>query len=607
MLARPNPLSIAAILVAGTALTQPAFAQPQGEVGQYSDVVIEGSILEPEPVIVSDDQELASLISVPDGFEVTVVGRDLGNTRMLAVSDQGEVYASRRTEADIIHLIDQDEDGIFEDFETVAARPGLHGIAFDGNTAYLVAVNDIYTTSVNDDGSFGELTRIVDDLPDGGQHPNRTLALGPDGMLYVSVGSTCNACAETNPENATMLRMNADGTGRTIFASGLRNTIGFGWEPTTGRLYGADHGTDWLGDEEQLEEFNLIEQGNQYGWPYVYDFSNFNPQDNPPEGMSLEDWAQLSEEPLVGYTAHAAPMQMMFYDGTAFPEEYRGDAFIAMRGSWNRRPPSGYEVTRVDFEDGGPVSWDHFSEGFVIESEDGGYGFLSRLAGIAQDEDGSMLLADDANGIIFRISYAGEQGASQDTAANQTPPNTVPELPMDELAVIKFSTETKLTVEAASFEAEGSIPVAHAAEGHNVSPAISWGEAPEEAQSFVLLMEDPDAAEPKPFVHWIVYDIPASTSQLPEGQPTDPVLPAPEGAKQGSNSRGQIGYFGPRPPIDDGLHSYHFEVFALDVAKLGVAPGATREDVLAAMTGHVIAQGEVVGTYERPAPERLER
>src|SRR5690606_41633032 len=104
-----------------------------------------------------------------------------------------------------------------------------------------------------------------------------------------------------------------------------------------GRLYGADHGTDWLGDEEQQEELNLVEQGKKYGWPYIYDFSNFNPQDNPPEGMTLEQWAEQSEEPLLGYTAHAAPMQMTFYTGTAFPEEYRGDAFIAMRGSWNRR------------------------------------------------------------------------------------------------------------------------------------------------------------------------------------------------------------------------------------------------------------------------------
>lgn len=592
-------------LAATSFTTQFAIAQPQGDVGQYSDVTIQGTVLEPEPITVSDDGELASLITVPDGFEVTIAGRDLGNTRMLAVHDSGQVYATRRTEGDVIRLIDEDVDGVFEDFETAASRPGMHGIAFDGDTVFLVTVNDVYTAPVNEDGTFGDLTRIIDDLPDGGQHPNRTLGIGPDDMLYISAGSTCNACAETNPENATMLRAAPDGASRTIFASGLRNTIGFGWEPSSGRLYGADHGTDWLGDEEQLEEFNLIEQGNQYGWPYVYDFSNFNPQDNPPEGITLEEWAAQSEEPMLGYTAHAAPMQMTFYDGTAFPEEYSGDAFVAMRGSWNRRPPSGYEVTRINFENGEPVAWEHFAEGFIIERQDGGYGFLSRLAGIAQDQDGALLLADDVNGIIYRIAYTRDQGASNASGADAAgTPNTVPDPMVDELAITKFDADASLSVTSGNFENEGSIAIKHAAEGHNASPPLSWNDAPEAAQSFVLLMEDPDAAEPKPFVHWIVYDIPADATFLEEGQPTDPVLPEPQGAKQGTNSRGQIGYYGPRPPLEDGPHNYHFQILALDIAELGLKPGAAREDVLAAMEGHVVAQGELVGTYERPAPEQ---
>src|SRR5690606_20186713 len=137
----------------------------------------------------------------------------------------GHLYATRRTEADVIRLEDHDGDGKYEDFTVVAARPGMHGLAFHEDTAYLVTVNEVYTAPVAEDGSLGDLTMIIDDLPDGGQHPNRTLAIGPDGKLYITVGSTCNACAETNPENATIVRANLDGTGRTIFASGLRNTI----------------------------------------------------------------------------------------------------------------------------------------------------------------------------------------------------------------------------------------------------------------------------------------------------------------------------------------------------------------------------------------------
>ena len=143
-----------------------------------------------------------------------------------------------------------------------------------------------------EDGTFGELERIINDLPDGGQHPNRTLGIGPDDHLYISAGSTCNACAETNPESATLLRASKDGTSRTIFAKGLRNTIGFDWQPESGVLWGMDHGIDWLGDEEQVEELNRLEQGKQYGWPYVYGMGEFNPQDHPPEGITLEQWAR---------------------------------------------------------------------------------------------------------------------------------------------------------------------------------------------------------------------------------------------------------------------------------------------------------------------------
>jgi len=158
-------------------------------------------------------------------------------------------------------------------------------------------------------------------------------------MLYVSVGSTCNACSEPNVENATILQVKPDGSARKIFAAGLRNTIGFDFDPKSGALYGADHGIDWLGDDEQPEEFNRIEQGKNYGWPYIHGEGGKNPQDEPPAGITLEEWEKASVAPVLTYTAHAAPMQMVFYTGEQFPAEYRGDAFIAMHGSWNRKPP----------------------------------------------------------------------------------------------------------------------------------------------------------------------------------------------------------------------------------------------------------------------------
>jgi Raf kinase inhibitor-like YbhB/YbcL family protein len=130
-------------------------------------------------------------------------------------------------------------------------------------------------------------------------------------------------------------------------------------------------------------------------------------------------------------------------------------------------------------------------------------------------------------------------------------------------------------------------------------PGVEWSGAPRDAKSFALVMDDPDASQPKPFVHWLVYDIPGDVAMLREGLPTEPVLQDPEGVKQGTNSVGATGYFGPKPPVEDPAHHYHFQVFALDVTTLGIAPGATREEIVAAMQGHVLAVGEIVGTFKR--------
>jgi Raf kinase inhibitor-like YbhB/YbcL family protein len=517
---------------------------------------------------------------------------------MLAVSTAGNLYATRRSVGDVVMLSDQDGDGKAETVKSVASRPGLHGIAFDGDKVFLAAVNDVYVADVAEDGSFGPLTRIINDLPDGGQHPNRTLGVGPDGMLYISAGSTCNACAETNPESATMLRASKDGKSRTIFASGLRNTIGFDWEPNGGALYGFDHGIDWLGDEAQVEEFNRIEHGKTYGWPYVYGKDELNPQDNPPNGMTLEQWAAMSEEPVLGYTAHSAPMQMAFYDGTSFPEEYRGDAFVAMRGSWNRRPPSGYEVLRVNFENGKPVGFEKFLEGFLIENEAGGYGYLARLAGLAVGKDGSLFVADDSNGVIYRVSAEAQTETTSSISAQ--PPNDVAEPPASDIAINLAKPRDEARIKfAAPFDNDAAIPLANVADGDNASPKLEWSGAPEGTKSFVVIMDDPDAKKPKPFVHWIVYDLPATVTSLREGLPTEPLLPEPKGVKQGTNSMGSTGYVGPKPPLEDPAHRYHFQVFALDVPTLGLDPAATRDEIIAAMEGHVLAAGLIVGNHKR--------
>ena len=363
---------------------------------------ITGHVVKPEKLAVDDKR---FKLSVPSGFEVSKFAEGLGKPRVLAVADDGTVYVTRRDAGDVLMLHDADGDGKAEPPVTVARRPQMHGIAIDGRRIYLVTVKELFVANRNDDGTLGPLRRLIDDLPDAGQHADRTIVVGPDGMLYLSVGSTCNACDESNPENATMLRVKPDGTSRTVFASGLRNTIGFAFHPTTMELFGFDHGIDWLGDDEQGEELNHIVKGHQYGWPYIYARNQKNPQDEPPGGITMDQWAKMSDAPVLLHTAHAAPMQFAFITSPRFPAAYRGSALVAMHGSWNRLPPSGYEVVRVTFDAGNPTAIEPFMSGFLISIGANRWGYGGRPFGLAMTPDGAVLVGDDANGVIYRIVY----------------------------------------------------------------------------------------------------------------------------------------------------------------------------------------------------------
>ena len=338
----------------------------QAQQGDGTDVVIQAKVFKPAKVDASEER-IASL-KVPAGFTVAPFASGLKNARIIAVAPSGAVYVSRRDQGDVLLLQDANHDGKADGSPIVVAnRAGAHGLAVHDNKLYLATVKEVFQADIRPDGTLGPLTMLIGDLPDSGQHPNRTLAFGPDGMMYISVGSTCNACNESNPENATLLQASADGKSRVIFATGLRNTIGFAWHPTTGELWGLDHGIDFLGDEVQAEELNKIEKGKQYGWPHVFADGGINPQSTPPGEITKEQWKALSTPMVLGYAAHAAPMQLVFNTGSSFPKEYRSDAFATMRGSWNRNPASGYELVRIRFKNGKPSAIEPFVSGFLSD------------------------------------------------------------------------------------------------------------------------------------------------------------------------------------------------------------------------------------------------
>ena len=168
-------------------------------------------------------------------------------------------------------------------------------------------------------------------------------------------------------------------------------------------MWGMDHGIDWGGDNYPREELNLLEQGKDYGWPFCSDERIVNQTyTNRPKGQSKEEYCKKTEPTGLTYTAHAAPIWMLFYTGSMFPAEYKNDAFVAMHGSWNRKLASGYDVVRIKYDHGKPVKFEPFVTGFLLPNGQSQFG---RPAGLAVLKDGSLLISDDDNGIIYRVSY----------------------------------------------------------------------------------------------------------------------------------------------------------------------------------------------------------
>ncbi|HBH18351.1 MAG TPA: oxidoreductase, partial [Cyanobacteria bacterium UBA9579] len=221
--------------------------EPEGRVAAYT----------PQQRPFSED--LLKQLKLPEGFQINVFTKGLENPRMIAVNNYGTVYITQPDAGNVIKLRDTNNDGTADQKDiVVSGLQEVHGITIHNNKLYLATPTEIYNASINEQGNIGSLNKLPCTMPPGEQHPNRTLAFGPDGMLYVSVGSSCNACVENNPKYASILKMQPDGTNCQIYATGLRNTIGFDWHPVTEQMWGMDQGSDWRGANIPPEELNKL-------------------------------------------------------------------------------------------------------------------------------------------------------------------------------------------------------------------------------------------------------------------------------------------------------------------------------------------------------------
>jgi len=347
-------------------------------------------------------------LQVPADFRVTVFARGVTDARMIAVAPDGVVYITQPSLNRVTALWDRGGTGVADTRRVVVSGlTSVHGIVIHARKLYLASPRQLYVADLRADGTAGAPRPLGKRLPVGGRHPNRTLGFGADGLLYLSVGSNCNDCVESNPEQAAILQLHPDGSGRRVFARGLRNTEAFDWHPVTHAMWGMDQGSDDRGPDTPPEELNLLLDGKDYGWPWCYGRQQVDAMTpGHPDKMTKEQFCPTTEPATLGYQAHSSPLQLKFYTGNQFPAAYHHDAFLTFHGSWNRRPAVGYKVVRIRFNaEGQPTRFEDFLTGFLT---DNGTAQFGRPCGLAMLPDGSLLIGDDSNGVIYRVAYHGK-------------------------------------------------------------------------------------------------------------------------------------------------------------------------------------------------------
>jgi glucose/arabinose dehydrogenase len=338
-------------------------------------------------------------IKLPPGFSIELWAR-VDNARQMALGGTdakgGVLYVGSRG-AGKVHAVRFD--GAFRAGTVTRIASGLNmpsGLAWRNGALYVAAVNRILRYDDIDrrlDLPPAPAT-VTDSLPGESHHGWKFIAFGPDGKLYVPVGAPCNICDPGDPY-AAILRMNADGSGREVFARGIRNSVGFDWSPVDGALWFTDNGRDMLGDDSPPDELNRVPRsGMHFGYPFCHGGTVADPE------FGARRLCREFEPPAQKLGPHVASLGMRFYTGTMFPAEYRNQIFIAEHGSWNRSRKIGYRIALVRVREGRAVAYEDFASGWLQ-----GESAWGRPADVLVLPDGSLLVADDHAGAIYRITY----------------------------------------------------------------------------------------------------------------------------------------------------------------------------------------------------------
>ena len=392
------------LVLIATAVSFASHAQAKKDVPMYLQgrpPEMEDSKLVPFPpksTVTPPNEIPLDRLKVPDGFKVEIWAHGLPGGRAMARGDKGKIYVGTRSIGRVYEITDKGGQRTVRVVAEKMVQPA--GVAFANGSLWVASIDkmlrydgiedkpDVQPVDLSDKFKFPPL-----------QHHNwKYIAFGPDKKLYVPFGAPCNICEPPTDEYAQIRRYNPDGSGMEVIARGIRNSIGFDWHPRTRELWFTDNGRDWMGDEGPEEELNRVsKEGADYGFPYCH--ANGIPdaqikKSDPCKGVTM---------PVTLLGPHAAVLGMIFYTGGMFPAAYKDTIFVARKGSWNRTKLFGYDVVNVKVDaDGKSAKVVPFVTGFLDAQTNE---FWGRPAYVLQMPDGALLISDEHNGAIYRVSY----------------------------------------------------------------------------------------------------------------------------------------------------------------------------------------------------------
>jgi glucose/arabinose dehydrogenase len=357
----------------------------------------------PPPIAAAADKLPVAKLKLPPGFNIEVYAAGLANARSLAEGDKGTIFVGTRLVGNVYAISNKDGKRSAKTLVSGLYRP--NGVAFKNGTLYIAELSKVSKIDKVEDSldSSPKPTMIYDNLPKDEAHGWKFIAIGPDNKLYVPVGQPGNNVLHSDA-HGQIRRINLDGSGAEVIARGVRNTVGFDWNPETKQLYFTDNGRDWMSEDVPEDELNRVTKvGEHFGAPYCLQGNIVDPEFG--WGKSCADYTA----PVGLLGPHSAALGMRFYTGNMFPKSYKNAIIVARHGSWNRSKKVGGDVMVVKLNKDGTVkSMEPFITGFLEDNK-----YIGRPVDVMQLKDGSLLVSDDWNGAVYRVTYGKQKVAAQ--------------------------------------------------------------------------------------------------------------------------------------------------------------------------------------------------